>query len=140
MAEAVKKEEVKPKGPLGKIKEAMDDKEEQMAILSTFVRLGILIWAGGILTLNYVQFPGLSKQDNIDPTFIASVFTGVLATFGVEAGQRKKNASSGGGGASISKKDMEVLIEKAANTAPAQTIRIEQAPMVLAPSVPPKKG
>ena len=140
MAEAVKKEEVKPKGPLGKIKEAMDDKEEQMAILSTFVRLGILIWAGGILTLNYVQFPGLSKQENIDPSFIASVFTGVLATFGVEAGQRKKNASSGGGGASISKKDMEVLIEKAANTAPAQTIRIEQAPMVLAPSVPPKKG
>ena len=140
MAEAVKKEEVKSKGPLGKLKEAMDDKEEQMMILSTFVRLGILIWAGGILTLNYVQFPGLSKQENIDPTFIASVFTGVLATFGVEAGQRKKNASSGGGGASISKKDMEVLIEKAANTAPAQTIRIEQAPMVLAPSVPPKKG
>ena len=140
MAEAVKKEEVKSKGPLGKIKEAMDDKEEQMMILSTFVRLGILIWAGGILTLNYVQFPCLSKQDNIDPTFIASVFTGVLATFGVEAGQRKKNASLGGGGASISKKDMEVLIEKAANTAPAQTIRIEQAPMVLAPSVPPKKG
>ena len=139
MAEA-KKEEVKSKGPLGKLKEALDDKEEQMAILSTFVRLGILIWAGGILTLNYVQFPGLSKQENIDPTFIASVFTGVLATFGVEAGQRKKNASSGGGGASISKKDMEVLIEKAANTAPAQTIRIEQAPMVLAPSVPPKKG
>ena len=139
MAEA-KKEEVKPKGPLGKIKEAMDDKEEQMAILSTFVRLGILIWAGGILTLNYVQFPGLSKQDNIDPTFIASFFTGVLATFGVEAGQRKKNASSSGGGANISKKDMEILIEKAANTAPAQTIRIEQAPMVLAPSVPPKKG
>ena len=139
MAEA-KKEEVKPKGPLGKLKEAVDDKEEQMAILSTFVRLGILIWAGGILTLNYVQFPGLSKQENIDPTFIASVFTGGLATFGVETGQRKKNASSGGGGASISKKDMEVLIEKAANTAPAQTIRIEQAPMVLAPSVPPKKG
>ena len=140
MAEAVKKEEVKSKGPLGKLKEAVDDKEEQMAILSTFVRLGILIWAGGILTLNYVTFPGFAKQDKIDPTFIASVFTGVLATFGVEAGQRKKNASSGGGGASISKKDMEVLIEKAANTAPAQTIRIEQAPMVLAPSVPPKKG
>ena len=139
MAEA-KKEEVKPKGPLGKIKEAMDDKEEQMMILSTFVRLGILIWAGGILTLNYVQFPGLSKQDNIDPTFIASVFTGVLATFGVEAGQRKNKASSSGGAANISKKDMEILIEKAANTAPAQTIRIEQAPMVLAPSVPPKKG
>jgi len=140
MAEAVKKEEVKSKGPIGKLKELSEDKEEQMAILSTFVRLGILIWAGGILTLNYVQFPGLSKQENIDPTFIASVFTGVLATFGVEAGQRKNKASSSGGAANISKKDMEILIEKAANTAPAQTIRIEQAPMVLAPSVPPKKG
>ena len=138
MAEA-KKEEVKPKGPIGKIQDFAEDKEEQMAILSTFVRLGILVWAGGILTINYVDVPGLSKQEKIDPTFIASVFTGVLATFGVEAG-KSKNKASGGGGANISKKDMEVLIEKAANTAPAQTIRIEQAPMVLAPQVPPKKG
>ena len=136
MAEAVKKEEAK-KGPIGKLKEAVDDKEEQMAILSTFVRLGILIWAGGILTLNYVQFPGLSKQDNIDPTFIASVFTGVLATFGVEAGKNKNKAA--GGGANISKKDMEMLIEKATQAAPAQTIRLEQAPMVIAPSSAPKK-
>ena len=139
MAEAIKKEEVKPKGPLGKLKEAVDDKEEQMAILSTFVRLGILIWAGGILTLNYVTFPGFAKQDKIDPTFIASVFTGVLATFGVEAG-KNKGKSSASGGANISKKDMEMLIDKATQAAPAQTIRIEQAPMVLAPSVPPKKG
>ena len=138
MAEAVKKEAVKPKGPIGKIQEFAEDKEEQMAILSTFVRLGILVWAGGILTINYVDVPGLSKQEKIDPTFIASVFTGVLATFGVEAG-KNKNKASGGGGANISKKDMEILIEKAANTAPAQTIRIEQAPMVLAPQVPPKK-
>ena len=136
MAE-VKKEETK--GPIGKLKELSEDKEEQMAILSTFVRLGILIWAGGILTLNYVTFPGMTEQDKIDPTFIASVFTGVLATFGVEAGKNKgKSASSGG--ANISKKDMEMLIDKATQAAPAQTIRIEQAPMVLAPSVPPKKG
>ena len=138
MAEAVKKEEEKKKGPLGKLKEAVDDKEEQMAILSTFVRLGILVWAGGILTLNYVTFPGFAKQDKIDPTFIASVFTGVLATFGVEAG-KKGGKSSASSGANISKKDMEMLIEKATQAAPAQTIRIEQAPMILAPSVPPKK-
>ena len=100
MAE-VKKEE--SKGPIGKIKELTEDKEEQMAILSTFVRLGILIWAGGILTINYVDVPGLSKQEKIDPTFIASVFTGVLATFGVEAGKNKNNAASGGGSANISK-------------------------------------
>ena len=136
MAE-VKKEE--SKGPIGKIKELAEDKEEQMAILSTFVRLGILIWAGGILTINYVDVPGLSKQEKIDPTFIASVFTGVLATFGVEAG-KNKNKASGGGGANISKKDMEMLIEKATQAAPAQTIRLEQAPMVIAPSSTPKKG
>ena len=139
MAE-VKKEEVKTKGPLGKLKEAVDDKDEQMAILSTFVRLGILIWAGGILTLNYVQFPGMGEQDKIDPTFIASVFTGVLATFGVEAGKNKGNKASGGGGANISKKDMEMLIEKATQAAPAQTIRLEQAPMVISPGNPPKKA
>ena len=140
MAEAKKEEVKESKGPIGKLKELSEDKEEQMAILSTFVRLGILIWAGGILTLNYVQFPGLSKQDNIDPTFIASVFTGVLATFGVEAGKNKGNKANGGGGANISKKDMEMLIEKATQAAPAQTIRLEQAPMVISPGTPPKKG
>ena len=140
MAEAIKKEEVKSKGPIVKLKELSEDKEEQMAILSTFVRLGILIWAGGILTLNYVTFPGMTEQDKIDPTFIASVFTGVLATFGVEAGKSKGNKANGGGGANISKKDMEMLIEKATQAAPAQTIRLEQAPMVIAPSAPPKKG
>ena len=140
MAEAIKKEEVKPKGPIGKLKEAVDDKDEQMAILSTFVRLGILIWAGGILTLNYVQFPGMGEQDKIDPTFIASVFTGVLATFGVEAGKNKGNKANGGGGQNISKKDMEMLIEKATQAAPAQTIRLEQAPMVISPGNPPKKA
>ena len=80
----------------------------------------------------------MTEQDKIDPTFIASVFTGVLATFGVEAGKKGSKAASGG--ANISKKDMEMLIEKAANTAPAQTIRLEQAPMVIAPSSAPKKG
>ncbi len=140
MAEVVKKEEVKSKGPIGKLKELSEDKEEQMAILSTFVRLGILIWAGGILTLNYVTFPGMTEQDKIDPTFIASVFTGVLATFGVEAGKNKGNKANGGGGANISKKDMEMLIEKATQAAPAQTIRLEQAPMVISPGNPPKKA
>ena len=136
MAEEVKKEEVKKKGPLEKLKEFSHDKEEQMEIFSTFVRLGILIWSGGILTLNYVAIPNF-PQKNIDPTFIASVFTGVLASFGIQTA-KNKNASAGGGGANISKKDMEMLIDKATQAAPAQTIRLEQAPMVIAPG-PSKK-
>ena len=122
-------EEAKKKGLLGKIKESVDDKEEQLAILSTFVRLGILIWSGGILTLAYIKLPpalGIPEQ-KLDPTFIASVFTGVLATFGVQAG--KKAGASGG----ISKADLQKLIDAAAQTAPSQTIRIEQSPLVLGP-------
>ena len=74
--EEVKKEEPKKKGPFGKLKEKAEDSEEQLAIVSTFVRLGILVWSGGILTLNYVTIPNF-PQGKIDPTFIASVFTGV---------------------------------------------------------------
>ena len=129
MAEEVKKDEPKKKGPLGKLKDAVDDKEEQLLILSTFVRLGVMIWAGAILTLNYVEIPGYKQEQKIDPTFIASVFTGVLATFGVQAGNKK----NGGGSANISKKDMEFLIAKAAETAPAQTIRIESGPVKIVP-------
>ena len=129
MADPVKKEEPKKKGPLSKLKEGLDDKEDQLAILSTFVRLGVMIWAGAILTLNYVEIPGYKQEQKIDPTFIASVFTGVLATFGVQAGNKK----NGGGSANISKKDMEFLIAKAAETAPAQTIRIESGPVKIVP-------
>ena len=135
MAEQVKKEEPKKKvGLLGKLKEAADDKEEQIAILSTFVRLAVLVWAGGILTLAYVKLPEALKipEQKLDPTFIASVSTGVLATFGVQAGGKKKNGD-GSGGANISKKDMEFLIAKAAETAPAQTIRIESGPVKIVP-------
>ena len=131
MAEEVKKEETKKKGPFAKLKEFSHDKEEQMEIFSTFVRLGILIWSGGILTLNYVAIPNF-PQKNIDPTFIASVFTGVLASFGIQTA-KNENAAAGGGGANISKKDMEMLIAKASETAPAQVVRIESAPVKIIP-------
>ena len=128
-----KKEEPKKKGFFSKLKEASEDKEEQMMILSTFVRLGILVWSGAILTLAYVELPEalkIPKQD-LDPTFIASVFTGVLATFGVTTSKR---GSQGGASGGVSKGDMEKLIAAASQTAPAQTIRIEQAPVQIVPN------
>ena len=89
MATAVKPpvSEEKPKGIIGKLKDAAEDKEEQLAILSTFVRLSVLVWSAGILTLAYVKLPAAFKipEQKLDPTFIASVFTGTLATFGVQA-------------------------------------------------------
>ena len=131
----------KKKGLFGKVKSAIvPDAEEQAAIISTMVRITVLAWSGGILTLNYVAIPGVPQQ-KIDPTFIASVFTGVLASFGIQTASKKgdgtmKMDKGGGSGpnGSISKADMEMLIEKATAAAPAQTIRIEQAPLVISPS------
>jgi hypothetical protein len=152
MPEEVKKEEVKqekPKGPLGKLKEKVEDSEEHLAILSTFVRLGILVWSGGILTLNYVTIPNLPQQ-KIDPTFIASVFTGVLATFGVQTAKKSGDgtmkmqnggaaAAAGGAAGGITKADLERLIAAAKETAPAQTIRVEQGPIKIVTDQPPYK-
>ena len=141
LEEELHEEEPKKKGLLGKVKAAiLPDAEEQAAIISTFVRITVLAWSGGILTLNYVAIPGVPQQ-KIDPTFIASVFTGVLASFGIQTASKKgdgtmkmdKNGNAvngnGNGGGGISKKDLELLIEKASQTGPTQTIRIEQAPI-----------
>ena len=143
MTEEQKKPETKPKGPFGKLKEKAQDADEQLMVLSTLVRLGILVWSGGILTLNYVTIPGLPQQ-KIDPTFIASVFTGVLATFGVQTakksgdGTMKMNGANGaaaaGGAGAITKADLEKLIAAAAQTAPTQTIRVEQGPIKIVTS------
>ena len=140
MTDPVKKDD-KKKSAFGKIKDAiLPDQEEQAAIISTFVRLGVLVWSGGILTLNYVAIPGVPQQ-KIDPTFIASVFTGVLASFGIQTASKKGDGTmkmQNGGGA-VSKADMEKLIEKATQTAPSQTIRIEQAPLQLTAQAPKKE-
>ena len=129
MPEEVKKEEKKEekeKGALGKLKDAiLPDQEEQAAIISTFGRLGVLVWSGGILTLNYVAIPGVPQQ-KIDPTFIASVFTGVLASFGIQTaskkgdGTMKMNGNGNGSGGPTG---------AGPNGGPTQTIVIEQAPL-----------
>ena len=129
--------EEKKKGLFSKVKSAIvPDAEEQAAIISTMVRITVLGWSGAILTLNYVAIPGIPQQ-KIDPTFIASVFTGVLASFGIQTASKKSDGTmkmgGSGPGGSVSKQDMEKLIEKATQAAPAQTIRIEQAPLVLSP-------
>ena len=125
--------EEKKKGPLGKLKDAiLPDADEQAALLSSMVRLGVLVWSGGILTLNYVAIPGIPQQ-KIDPTFIASVFTGVLASFGIQTASKKGdgtmkmngdgngngNGGSGGSGGTV------------------QTIKIQQLPLkIIAADIP----
>ena len=142
--EEIKEEEVaEEKGALGKLKDAiLPDAEEQAAIVSTFVRLGVLVWSGGILTLNYVAIPGVPQQ-KIDPTFIASVFTGVLASFGIQTaskkgdGTMKMNGNGGNGGPPpVTAQDIETIMAKTASAGPVQTIRIEQAPIKITTDTP----
>ena len=123
------------KGLFGKIKESIDEKEEQLDALSTMVRLGILIWSGAILTLAYIKLPPVLQipEQKLDPTFIASVFTGTLATFGVQAA-KKNGDSAPKPTAGITKEQLEQLIDKAASTAPAQTIRIESPKVKIVPA------
>ena len=127
-------QEEKKKGAFGKIKDAiLPDQEEQAALLSSMVRLGVLVWSGGILTLNYVAIPGVPQQ-KIDPTFIASVFTGVLASFGIQTASKKgdgtmKMAANGNGGPNGGN----------GSGGPVQTLRIEQAPLKIIAVDPNKK-
>ncbi len=76
------------KGLLKKLKDGIEDQEQQIQILGTFVRLGVVVWSGFIITLNYVELPMIKKSGNSDITFVASVFTGALATFGLTTGNK----------------------------------------------------
>ena len=126
------KKDEKKKGAFGKFKEAiLPDASEQAALLSSMVRLGVLVWSGGILTLNYVAIPGVPQQ-KIDPTFIASVFTGVLASFGIQTASKKGDGTM----------KMDAAAKAAAANGGAggtvQTIRIEQMPLkIIAADIPP---
>tara|TARA_R100001443_G_scaffold114387_1_gene130337 strand:- start:424 stop:900 length:477 start_codon:yes stop_codon:yes gene_type:complete len=130
------KKEEKKKGFFGKAKDALlPDAEEQAAIISTAVRITVLGWSGAILTLNYVSIPGIPQQ-KIDPTFIASVFTGVLASFGIQTASKKndgtmkmdKNGNGNGNGNG----------NYGGSGGTVQTIRIEQMPLkIIAAPIPP---
>ena len=143
--EVVEEKKEKPKSALGKLKAALlPDAEEQAAIISTAVRITVLGWSGAILTLNYVSIPGVPQQ-KIDPTFIASVFTGVLASFGIQTASKKgdgtmkmdKNGNAVNGGAPpVTAQDIEAILAKAG---PTQTIRIEQAPLKITTDTKPQE-
>ena len=111
--------EQKSKNPLQKIKEKFEDKEEQLEILGTFIRLGVMVWAGFIISLNYITIPGLTEDREVkDITFIASVFTGCLATFNITPGGKKKKDEKNEEGKTVANSNENV-----------QTIRIIQEPI-----------
>jgi hypothetical protein len=97
-----------------KIKENIDDKDEQLAFISVVVRLVVVAWSGFIVSLNYVSIPGYSNEPK-DITFPASILTGVLSSFGVDAARKKGDKS----------KD----VASKSDAVTTQILRIEQAPI-----------
>jgi len=129
--DAKEKETQNNKNPLQRLKEGLDDKEEQLQVLSTFVRLGVVVWSGFILTLNYVTIPGLGEQERIDPTFIASVFTGALASFGLETAKKR-----GEGNSKSDEEKKNTENEPIANNGIPYTIIRVETPIRLVPDKP----
>ena len=118
------KKEEKKKSVLNKLQEMTPDKDEQIALVGVAVRLGIVVWSGFCLTLAYIDIPGFAKQ-TFDPTFIASIFTSTLTTFGVQAASKKGNGG-------ISKEDVEKMMASKPG-AGEQVIRVQTPIRIQAP-------
>ena len=72
--------------------EEKDHDEDKSEVLGNLVKVVVLIWSASLLTFSYVRLPNGQKILDFDPTFIASVFSGSLAAFGLSP------AKAGGGG------------------------------------------
>ena len=92
MAEEIKKSQV----------EKEDHDEDKSEVLGNLVKVVVLIWSASLLTFSYVRLPNGQKILDFDPTFIASVFSGSLAAFGLSPA---KNGSAPKKAPSIGKKE-----------------------------------
>ena len=63
--------------------EEKDHHEDKSEVLGNLVKVVVLIWSASLLTFSYVRLPNGQKILDFDPTFIASVFSGSLAAFGL---------------------------------------------------------
>ena len=102
-------EEQKNKNPLKKLKETIEDKEEQLAFISVVVRLVVVGWSGFIVSLNYITIPGYSNEPK-DITFPASLLTGALASFGLEGAKKRGDGTYKPDEKPLNKKEVEQLL------------------------------
>jgi hypothetical protein len=94
------------------------DREEKREWLSDLVRIVILIWSAGLLTASYVRLPSGQKIMDFDPTFIASVFSGSLAGFGIAAAKAGQTPGANGNGGSLPEAPVYAAKKEEENTEP----------------------
>ena len=130
------KEEQK-KSIFQKIKEKIDDKEEQFEYISVAVRLLVVFWSGALVTLNYLpKIPGLTSGEKQDITFPASLLASSLASFGLEKSAKKKGDGTydvNPEDKPLSKKEMLALMSNQGGG--FQTIRVETPIKILGADV-----
>ncbi len=79
-----------------KLQEKIPDKEEQFEYIGLGVRLILLVWATLMLSLSYLDLSKLGiPQQKIDPTFIASIFVSISASFGANIQQKGEKNGAG---------------------------------------------
>jgi len=128
--------EQKNKNPIQKIKETIEDKEEQLAFISVIVRLVVVGWSGFIVSLNYITIPGYSNEPK-DITFPASLLTGALASFGLEGAKKRGDGTYKPDEKPLNKKEVEQLL--ATQQSNYQVIRVETPLKILGAEVVDKK-
>ena len=87
--------------------EKEDHDEDKSEVLGNLVKVVVLIWSASLLTFSYVRLPNGNKILDFDPTFIASVFSGSLAAFGLSPAKNGGNGN-GNGKTTVAKKEPEV--------------------------------
>ena len=130
-------QEEKKKNIFQKIKEKIDDKEEQFEYISVAVRLLVVFWSGALVTLNYLpKIPGLTSGEKQDITFPASLLASSLASFGLEKSAKKKGDGTydvNPEDKPLSKKEMLALMSNQGGS--FQTIRVETPIKILGADV-----
>jgi len=64
-----------------------DNHEKEGICVADVVKCAVLFWSATLLTISYL---GLFPQMKMDNTFVASLLTGAMASFGIE---RKSNGN-----------------------------------------------
>ena len=67
--------------------EPMDDDHKEGVSVADVVKCAVLFWSATLLTVSYL---GIFPQMKMDNTFVASLLTGAMASFGIE---RKGNGN-----------------------------------------------
>ena len=82
-----------------------DQHEKEGVSVADVVKCAVLVWSATLLTVSYLGFFPQMKMDN---TFVASLLTGAMASFGIE---RKSNGNGNKKPAIVDNKDSKAGIK-----------------------------